>query len=154
MNCKKNIEYLDNTLIQYFSFIDDYISAVSRLSSALKQGYFSIARANYLDLYVRGRFALLHGYNRPMNALYYVDLNSEFKLIRNDLVSVSTTKGKVSEKVFKDPLDWFGILVPNELREVQKHFQDGLKEVAHMAHLRVVLNKLEKDIILYRKEIL
>lgn len=89
-------------------------------------------------------------------------------MIRNDLVSVPTTKGKVSEKVFKDPLDWFGILVPNELREVQKHFQDGkniiikclcikklgLKEVAHMAHLRVVLNKLEKDIILYRKEIL
>ncbi|KAG5514024.1 hypothetical protein PMAC_000646 [Pneumocystis sp. 'macacae'] len=132
-------------LVQYFSFIDDYISSVSRLSASLKQGYFSIARANYLDPYIHGRFTSLHGYNRPMNALYY--------LIRGESVVTATTNEQSSKNAFEDPLNWFGILVPHELREAQKYFRDGLKEVAHMAHLQVMLHKLEKDIVSYRKKV-
>ncbi|KAG5440623.1 hypothetical protein PCK2_000333 [Pneumocystis canis] len=158
MNHKKRIQYLDELLLEYFSILDDYISTVSQLSTVLKQGHFSIAKTNYLDLNIYGSFKTLHGYNRRMKALYYLnDTETGLSLERRDDVDkvTGTTATQVGRaegpEIFDDPLNWFGILVPHELRRAQQCFQQGLEEAVRIIQLRHVLDQLVKKIILYRK---
>ncbi|KAG4301454.1 hypothetical protein PCANB_002214 [Pneumocystis canis] len=163
MNNRKSIQYLDELLLEYFSILDDYIDSISKLSTALKHGHFSIAKANYLDLYIYGRFKTLHGYNGHMKALYYVYiillLRDDIAIVTEDAtqgtrVATATEEANDMEKISDNPLNWFGILVPHELRSAQQHFRKGLEESVRMVQLRLTLDELEKKIILYRKEVL
>ncbi|KAG4305821.1 hypothetical protein PORY_000731 [Pneumocystis oryctolagi] len=164
MSCEKNIQHLDNMLVNYFSLIDDYIASVSRLSFALRQAFILFYRyfaaldplliTNYLDLCIRERLSMLYKCKRPMNALYYIDMNSEIKLKKDVTTITELEKIGLVEAPGKDPLDWFGILVPYELREAQKYFRDALKEAVYVIRLQIILNKLEKEIISYRKDML
>ncbi|QSL64564.1 hypothetical protein MERGE_001865 [Pneumocystis wakefieldiae] len=63
---------LDEALANYLSLIDNYISLVSVLCETLKKGYFSIAKANYINLYKPGYLAVQENYDKRMKAIYRV----------------------------------------------------------------------------------
>lgn len=165
MNPKKTLQCLDDALILYFSLIDDYSIAIFRLSEALKKGYFCIAKANYVDFYTHRFFTIQENYDKRMKAVYGIHL-SRYDTQSIERVNECITKTapvmatgesfKVEERIETqtNPLHWFGVLVPQELRDVQKYFKNGLEEIIRITNLCFRLDNLEKQILLYRKDLL
>ncbi|EMR10695.1 hypothetical protein PNEG_00846 [Pneumocystis murina B123] len=122
------LQLLDDALIKYLSLIDDYISLIFMLCETLKKGYFSIAKANYINLYTPRCLAIQENYDKRMKAIYRVNISDQdIQLI--ELKTVITTKetSKMEiEEMPTNPVHWFGILVPQELRNAQQHFKDGI----------------------------
>ena len=54
----------------------------------------------------------------------------------------------------RDPLNWFGVLVPQALRNSQNHFRKAIEQCCHLATLKVHILKLrhEHDLLMSRKE--
>ncbi|KAK3577678.1 hypothetical protein CHS0354_034155 [Potamilus streckersoni] len=62
--------------------------------------------------------------------------------------SKETMKGLKS----KDPLHWFGVLVPQTLRQSQRQFQDAVELTVTIANLRTKLLSLRKDYVGLKRE--
>lgn len=63
-----------------------------------------------------------------MKAIYRVNIsNQDVRLIElKRVVSSKELSSLKVEKIPTNPLYWFGILVPQELRNAQMHFKDGI----------------------------
>ncbi|KTW30364.1 hypothetical protein T552_00837 [Pneumocystis carinii B80] len=64
-----------------------------------------------------------------------------------------TSRIDIEEEISMNPLYWYGILVPQELKEAQQYFKEGLEKIIEIINLSFVIRNLEKEIVCYRKEI-
>ncbi|KAL3860997.1 hypothetical protein ACJMK2_007090 [Sinanodonta woodiana] len=64
----------------------------------------------------------------------------------------SSSKEMTKSLKSKDPLHWFGVLVPQTLRQSQRQFQDAVELTVTIANLRTKLLSLRKDYVGLKRE--
>ncbi|XP_060066720.1 coiled-coil domain-containing protein 115-like [Ylistrum balloti] len=57
------------------------------------------------------------------------------------------TPVSVNKKQFPDPLNWFGVLVPQSLRHSQASFKHAIEQTVKIANLKLKLEELRKNYI-------
>ncbi|ESO06934.1 hypothetical protein HELRODRAFT_170970 [Helobdella robusta] len=69
------------------------------------------------------------------------DFNKENILVCSEELNIQPAKKLVS---MNDPLIWFGVLVPQNLKQSQKFFENAVKDVSELAELQTRLSHLQK----------
>ncbi|CAG8585138.1 1201_t:CDS:2 [Acaulospora morrowiae] len=79
--------------------------------------------------------------------------NSSSPLRRRAIESGEIVTDKPTKKrVLRDPLNWFGVLVPSSLRESQRHFKQGFSGMINIINLRGEIIKKEVEYQTLKRE--
>jgi hypothetical protein len=138
LNVTEPMQKLDDLFEQYLNTVDHYQKARQELSSQLSSGFMSLAQANFSN---KGRRYGQDYYDERMQARRMVRVSSsgdepdlpDFKCEEvtgessrgNSAAEQEKEEDSPSGKVKampKDPLRWFGVLVPPALRSAQASF--------------------------------
>jgi hypothetical protein len=125
---------IDEELRSFLSAVDEYQTCSAELAAACKSGCFDIARARkamscqgstVTSLQYPALFAARVGVE--------VDTDADYIIKLKDCERENSARCNDSSEMPKsvDPLKWFGILVPEHLRNSQRTFSKGL-EVANI----------------------
>ncbi|ELU08388.1 hypothetical protein CAPTEDRAFT_227696 [Capitella teleta] len=154
---------LDAVLLKFFSAMDELYFERMHLEQHLKGGHLLMAKARY-SMGAKTVGKLQYNEDDLNEALYHVNISDEARLsleaevvqpktdssVRQrtkkpgDLESTPSEEGfeivhAVSEEckpVRKDPLKWFGVLVPQPLRQCQQNFKKALETTCTIANLQ------------------
>ncbi|KAI9846027.1 MAG: hypothetical protein M1838_001477 [Thelocarpon superellum] len=167
---------LDGLLERFLNLLDDYQLLRQQMSKGLSSGYLSIAQANFAAP-SRVRYGQDH-YDNRMQALRRVSfLPKPSSTTSAPIVSITTapqpvqsephnpagaddrravadeTQESKAEEKGKDPLRWFGILVPPALRAAQQDFTTVLVEaVPRLVQAEREMHVVEEEILEVRRQ--
>jgi hypothetical protein len=123
---------IDQELRAFLAAVDEYQACTVELAASCKSGCFDIARAR----------KAMSGQGSTVSQLQYpavftarvgvqVDIDSDHVMKLKSVEEIPKTDSKSSEEDTVprsvDPLKWFGILVPEHLRNSQRTFSRGLE---------------------------
>ncbi len=123
---------IDQELRAFLAAVDEYQSCTVELASSCKSGCFDIARARKA-MSCQGTTVSQLQYPAVFNARVGVQVDTEsdyvMKVKKIEEIPHSDSKSSEEDTVIRsvDPLKWFGILVPEHLRNSQRTFSRGLE---------------------------
>lgn len=156
------MQRLDDLHEQYLNALDQYQKARDQLSKHLSSGYMSLAQANFVN--TKGRRYGQDYYDERMQAQRAVHISSpsidSALRINFDIAKIEVTgedtkyETEEAKSIPKDPLRWFGVLVPQPLRAAQSSFISAVDDsIPNVMNIRQQLRQLEIDIGRTRKAI-
>lgn len=173
------VRSLDGLLERYLLLLDQYQTLQQSLARLLSKGYLSLAQANFSNSN-RVRYGQDH-YDDRMQASARVSISqstSSFSALEpkaqgsalssddnyevdtaNELTSMDDTRPPSEDKeagsnMARDPLDWYGILVPPALRTTQRNFKDAVANlVPALASISKEMREVEIEVRRARKRI-
>lgn len=167
------LDKLDSLWEQYLYLVDEYQNTRKQLSDALSTGFLALAQANfnstsrtrygqdfYDDRMQASRKVVIEPADEPW--IFEVIKEKQGSSIDASQASESETTSKESEDVQADqetknqvdPLRWFGILVPQALRNSQTSFTQAAEgPVPRLATLSRQMRTLEIEIGRLKKSI-
>jgi vacuolar-type H+-ATPase subunit D/Vma8 len=159
------LQRLDDLMEQYLHTLDRYQKAREALSKNLASGYLSLAQANFANN--KGRRYGQDYYDERMQAQRGIQVSSsgeqeqalEFECVKaTALESSENTKESSDEEQAKspprDPLRWFGVLVPSPLRSAQTSFVSAVEtSIPDLLNVQQELRTLEIEIGRTRKSL-
>ncbi|KAG9293977.1 hypothetical protein G9A89_019315 [Geosiphon pyriformis] len=89
--------------------------------------------------------------NGSKNSLAIMETAQQDHSDNND-TSLQEKHESVKKFLLKDPLIWFGLLVPKSLREAQMRFNQGLREMINLINLKNEIWKKEREVEGLKKE--
>lgn len=136
-------EALDDLTLRSLELIEEKVSVTLQMEELLREGHIELAKARY----IRGmeNIGLLQV---PVEAdrfesLFEIQRNDEGSVIEFDVVN---KKKNNDGEAIQDPIKWFGVLVPQNLRNAQKRFQAVLQISAKCANICTQILATEKKI--------
>ncbi|XP_012252077.1 coiled-coil domain-containing protein 115 [Athalia rosae] len=138
-------EELDELSLKSLELMEEKVSVTLQIENLLRDGHIELAKARYI---------------RGMETIGILQVPTEAELVES-LFEIHRTERadnipkfdiinkmkKIESHDIQDPLKWFGVLVPQNLRNAQKRFQAVLQLSARCANVRseIILNteKLE-----------
>lgn len=157
---------LDACLLVYLALFDEYQSQRSRLSSHLSRGFFKLAQARFAT----GRTFGSDQYDsrmKPTCRLHSIDGQWTAATEKTPVATAATTtlrhRGQAGrshergsdekveakeghERTERDPLRWFGVLVPSQLRESQAGFSAALEDIITLDNIVRRINMAEQKV--------
>ncbi|KAL9138234.1 MAG: hypothetical protein Q9175_000560 [Cornicularia normoerica] len=156
------VRFLDDLLERYLHLLDRYQTLQQFLAQLLSKGYLSLAQANF-STPNRVRYGQNH-YDDRMKASAQdaeddeddaddeVDTAKE-STIMDDTRAPFEVRESRSKKT-RDPLNWFGILVPPALRTSQSSFKDAVAgPIPTLASILKEMREVEIEVKRARKRI-
>ncbi|KYN01627.1 PREDICTED: coiled-coil domain-containing protein 115-like [Cyphomyrmex costatus] len=151
----KNIDVLseeiDELMLRKLELIEEKVQGVIQMESLLKDGHIELAKARYIR--GKGNISMLQVPNNEDTVTSLFDLETKTINENNDTKScfdISFKKLNNDTDVPKDPIKWFGVLVPQNLKNSQKRFQESIYVSAKIANIQAELTSvLSKLKILY-----
>jgi vacuolar-type H+-ATPase subunit D/Vma8 len=166
-NAEDLLQRLDDLLEQYLNTLDEYQKARERLSANLSAGHMSLAQANFSNTTGR-RYGQDH-YDERMQAQRIISVSClrgdqeppfRFESAENAKTEQGETGKEKTEKEAKcnpktkDPLKWFGVLVPQPLRSAQASFTSAVEtSIPDLLNVQQQLRHLEIEIGRTRKSL-
>jgi vacuolar-type H+-ATPase subunit D/Vma8 len=154
------MQKLDALFEQYLNTLDQYQKTREQLSSQLSSGFMSLAQANFSN---KGRQYGQDYYDERMQAQRVLSIASDKDVLNvkcervKDEISEDANGEETTQKLkfaSKDPLRWFGVLVPPRLRSAQASFASVVEgPVPRLIILQHELRNLEIEIGRTRKMI-
>nr|XP_012222666.1 PREDICTED: coiled-coil domain-containing protein 115 [Linepithema humile] len=138
-------EKIDELLLHKLELMEEKVGANIQMETLLKDGHIELAKAKY----IRGKenISILQVPNNDDTMISLFDLETKINKDDNTASLDISLKKSNDEAESKDPIKWFGVLVPQSLRNSQKRFQDSIyfaTKIANVqAELTSVLSKLE-----------
>ncbi|XP_070154530.1 coiled-coil domain-containing protein 115 [Polyergus mexicanus] len=140
-------EEIDELLVRKLELIEEKIRENVQMETLLKDGHIELAKAKY----IRGKenISILQVPNNEdtVTSLFNLETNVTND---NDAVvcfDISLKKSSNETDEPKDPVKWFGVLVPQNLKNSQKRFQESIYLAAKIANVQAeltsVLSKLK-----------
>lgn len=164
---------LDDLWEQYLYWIDEYQKTRKQLSEALSSGFFSLAQANFKNT-SGARYGLDH-YDERMKAVHRVVMEPGdepwvFEVVKDKKTTTASNEFTAAvhktsdeqskaetdamEQISVDPLRWFGILVPQALRDTQTNFTQATEgPIPRLATITRRMRNLEFKISRRKKTI-
>ncbi|KYN21215.1 hypothetical protein ALC57_06408, partial [Trachymyrmex cornetzi] len=151
-NMSKNVDVLseeiDELMLRKLELIEEKVHGNIQMETLLKDGHIELAKAKY----IRGKenISMLQVPNNKDTVTSLFDL--ETKTINEDndtepCFDISFKKLSDDADGPKDPIKWFGVLVPQNLKNSQKRFQESIYLAAKIANTQAelisVLSKLK-----------
>lgn len=141
-------EEIDELLVRKLELMEEKVCKNVEIETLLKDGYIELAKAKY----IRGKESIgilqVPNDEDAMKSLF--DLETTVKSDDGDAAprfDISLRKSSDEEDGPRDPLKWFGVLVPQNLRNSQKRFRESVYLAATIANIQAeldsVLSRLE-----------
>lgn len=137
-------EKIDELLLHKLELMEERVSASIQMETLLKDGHIELAKAKY----IRGKenISILQVPNND-DTVSLFDLETKINEDDNTASLDISFKKSSNEAELKDPIKWFGVLVPQSLRNSQKRFQESIYLAAKIANVQAelisVLSKLK-----------
>ncbi|XP_012276719.1 coiled-coil domain-containing protein 115 [Orussus abietinus] len=139
---------IDGLTIQNLELMEEKISTCIQMEQLLRDGHIELAKTRY----IRGKesFGILQvpAEDRQMTSLF--DLETTITKNGNNIIphfDITLKDQENSKELFQDPIKWFGVLVPQNLKVAQKRFQTSLSLSVQMANVQskiaVAMNEIE-----------
>ncbi|XP_011874115.1 PREDICTED: coiled-coil domain-containing protein 115 [Vollenhovia emeryi] len=141
-------EEIDELVLRKLELMEEKIRGNVQMETLLKDGHIELAKAKY----IRGKenISMLQVPNNEDTVTSLFDLETKTTDEDNDSVlcfDISFKKSSDDADGPGDPLKWFGVLVPQNLRNSQKRFQESVYFAAKIANVQAelisVLSKLK-----------
>ncbi|XP_033229854.1 coiled-coil domain-containing protein 115-like [Belonocnema kinseyi] len=139
-------ESLDNLYLKNLELMEEKIQANIQMEIVLREGHIELAKARY----IRGKESMgrlqLPTKDEEVFSLFDLETTiSEEKEIPH--FDISLKKSNDNDQDIQDPIKRFGVLVPQNLRNAQKKFQESLYHATKVANVSAELfgtqNELE-----------
>ncbi|KAH0607421.1 uncharacterized protein H6S33_002455 [Morchella sextelata] len=146
-------DHLDELMLAYLDTIDTYQSQCATIASAFSNGFMALAQANFNT---PGRRFGQDFYDERMVAMRGVEIREEEegvvfegKKIPIEMTEDESRKEEAEKKEDdpRDPLRWFGILVPQALRTTQSEFTTCVEVIPQLLTTLSKLSSLESRVI-------
>lgn len=115
---------LDELTLKQVDLLDEQLILMSKLGSVLTGAFIDLAKSRY----IRGENSVstmqIPGEESTVHAATLVTRDSDCKLVISKNQEVN------------DPIKWFGVLVPNSLKQSQKAFQKVLEIAIEIINVR------------------
>ena len=142
-------EEIDELMLRKLELIEEKIHGNIQMETLLKDGHIELAKAKY----IRGKenISMLQVPNNEDTVTSLFDLETKTINEDNDMTEpcfdISFKKLSDNADGPKDPIKWFGVLVPQNLKNSQKRFQESIYLAAKIANTQTelisVLSKLK-----------
>lgn len=143
-------EELDSLSLRSLELIEEKVHANMQLEKMMRDGNIELAKARY----IRGKESigsLQIPQDDQMNSLFELSTNtSEQGGKKVPTFDVSLKPLKDSDAKSRDPIRWFGVLVPQNLRTAQKRFQDSLYLAVRVANISAELETIPGELATLR----
>lgn len=139
-------EELDTLSLRSLDLMEKKVSVNIELEKLIREGHIELAKARY----IRGKESigiLQIPQDGQVNPLFELERNSierRGKDLPNFDISLKASKQN-GEKPY-DPLKWFGVLVPQNLKSAQKRFQESLYLIVEAANINSELDSIPKEL--------
>lgn len=160
---------LDNLAVRILSLMNEYINCKRNIENYIRSGCLDLAKARYIagnrsisalqlpgedSVSVRAKFRVVRSnscsdFSKYQNILHEDD--SEDETLAENLDQMNLNEEASSKRILrfsKDPLKWFGYLVPRNLRQSKVTFEKCLEIVIECANIH---SELEHRLAEYRK---
>lgn len=140
---------IDENLLRNLELMEEKISINIQIENILKDGHIELAKAKY----IRGKenVSVLQVPEDDEKVATLFELETKLtgeetgKIVPNFDISLKQLNKDGDD--IRDPMKWFGVLVPQSLRTAQKRFQESLYLVVRAANVQAeiasVLDKLQ-----------
>lgn len=142
---------IDNFTLDYLTLLQKNIEENAVLEKSMQQGNFHLAKARYIMGHCNVSALQLPNQSSNEEA---PDIEPIVTVTKNDdeqfelnIRDVSSVKEATEEKVV-DPINWFGVLVPQDLRYAQTQFQKTCRAVIERANIKEQINDLSEKLLL------
>lgn len=141
-------EEIDELMLRKLELIEEKVRDTIQMETLLKDGHIELAKAKY----IRGKenISMLQVPNNEDTVTSLFDLETKTTDEGNDTVpcfDISFKKLNNDTDGPGDPIKWFGVLVPQNLKNSQKRFQESIYLAAKIANIQAelisILSKLE-----------
>lgn len=141
-------EEIDELMLRKLELIEEKVRGNIQMETFLKDGHIELAKAKY----IRGKenISILQVPNNEDTVTSLFDLETKITDEDDDTVpNFDISFKKLSDDAVGpgDPIKWFGVLVPQNLKNSQKRFQDSIYLAAKVANVQAelisVLSKLK-----------
>lgn len=141
-------EKIDELLLRKLELMQEKVHGNVQMETLLKDGHIELAKAKY----IRGKenISILQVPNNEDTVTALFDLETNVTNNNDDPVvcfDISLKKSNNETDEPKDPVKWFGVLVPQNLRKSQKRFQESIYLAVKIANVQAeltsVLSKLK-----------
>lgn len=138
-------EEIDELLLRKLELMEEKVRGNVQMETLLKDGHIELAKAKY----IRGKenISILQVPNNEDTVTSLFDLETNVTNDNDDTVVSFDISLKRSSNETVDPVKWFGVLVPQNLRNSQKRFQESIYLAAKIANVQAeltsVLSKLK-----------
>lgn len=131
-------EQIDELLLRKLDLMEDKIRKNIQMETFLKNGHIELAKAKY----IRGKESISIS-QIPNNEVLKSLFDVETKVLKEDYGTVPCfdISLKKSNEMNEpgNPIKWFGVLVPQNLRNSQKYFQEAIYLSAKIANIQMEL---------------
>uniref|UniRef100_A0A8C6QLV0 Vacuolar ATPase assembly protein VMA22 n=1 Tax=Nannospalax galili TaxID=1026970 RepID=A0A8C6QLV0_NANGA len=128
---------LDSQVLQLLGDLEELEAKRTALNARVEEGWLLLAKARYA---MGAKSVGPLQYASRMEPQVCVRARGPSSLLFQRKGPVKTPESE-SSAAPKDPLNWFGILVPHSLRQAQASFQDGLQLAADIASLQTRITR-------------
>lgn len=148
----KNIDVLseeiDELLLRKLDLMEEKVRTNIQMETLLKDGHIELAKAKY----IRGKenISILQIPNNEDIVTSLFNLETKVTNESDDTTAcfdISLRKSNDEVDKLTDPIKWFGVLVPQNLRNSQKRFQESVYLATRVANIQAeltsVLSKLK-----------
>jgi hypothetical protein len=147
-------EALDDLTIEHLELMEEKVLVTVELEKILREGHLELAKARY----IRGKESIgllqIPSEENEIKSLF----NLETVYIKSDKddsieipnFDISLKKVDKDQKELQNPINWFGVLVPQNLKFAQKHFQDALYLSVKLANIQAQLTKTLNETNAYK----
>jgi len=141
-------EEIDELMLRKLELMEEKVRGNIQIEALLKDGHIELAKAKY----IRGmeNISILQVPNNEDTVTSLFDLETKITTEDNDTVpcfDISFKKLSDDADGPRDPIKWFGVLVPQNLRNSQKRFQESIYLAVKIANIQAelisVLSKLK-----------
>ncbi|XP_011637880.1 coiled-coil domain-containing protein 115-like [Pogonomyrmex barbatus] len=131
-------EEIDELMLRKLELMEEKVRENIQMEALLKDGHIELAKAKY----IRGKenISILQVPNNKDTVTSLFDLETKMTT-DDDTVPCFDISFKKSNDVDEpgDPIKWFGVLVPQNLKNSQKRFQESIYLAAKIANIQAEL---------------
>ncbi|ORX59893.1 hypothetical protein BCR36DRAFT_579339 [Piromyces finnis] len=161
---QEKLDAIDNCLFELLELVENFNEIRIKSNKELSSGYFNLAKSKYS--LGAGAFTSL-SYDKRMTCGAKITCDKiddkelvQFKLggemyekkvkstenesnikNRNNEEKTEQNKTNIEEVKFRNPLLWYGVLVPQSLRSSQKDFKNALTSIVELTNLSLKINE-------------
>lgn len=132
---------LDRLTLDSLTLMEEHIQTKLELENSMNEGEINLAKSRFIMGHKNVSELQLPTEDSPeFDALAVVHPQEEENFFDQNLYDLEIRQ-KGSEEKLKDPLRWFGILLPNNLHQAQSKFKQALLWAVKCANLQTQLNE-------------
>lgn len=147
----KNIDEIcnaiDKLVLRNLELLQEKVSTVIQMELLLRSGHIELAKARYICGKENISILQVPVHTEKIASLF--ELESKFTEDSEDAVpsfDISLREKNELGEDIQNPVKWFGVLVPQNLRTAQKRFQESVYLATKIANIQCELNSISNKL--------